>query len=116
MTKLTSSSARDFRAVSSGLLLAAALAGCVLVPAQPSYYPDGPVVSVAPPAPQAEYYGVSPVVGHIWLGGFWGWNGGRHVWNPGYWSAPRSGHHWVPHAWSQSGRGWRLNPGHWRRH
>lgn len=91
--------------------------GCVVAPYGPGYgYGYGDVVNTAPPPPQHEVYGVAPVLGHVWLAGYWGWGGGRHQWVPGHWSAPRAGHAWVPHAWVRSGNGWRMNPGHWRRH
>jgi len=90
------------------------LAGCVVVPAQP--YPAGEVVTVAPPPPQVEYIGPPPAVGYVWLGGYWGWHGGRHVWVGGHWEAPRAGYYWVPHAWVREGNGWRMHEGHWARH
>lgn len=101
------------------LACAATLAttGCVVAPLGGAYGGGGygEVVNVAPPAPQYEVVGVPPVVGQIWIGGYWGWGGGRHNWVPGRWSAPRPGHGWVPHQWQRSGNGWRLNPGHWQR-
>jgi len=94
------------------------LSACVVAPLGPYGGPagGGELVTVAPPAPQYEVVGVAPVVGHIWLGGYWGWHSGRHHWVPGYWSAPRPGHVWVPHSWARVGGGWRLNNGYWRRH
>mgnify|MGYP001404362444 FL=1 len=99
-------------AVASSAIL---LAGCVVAPVGPYYGYDGEVVQVPPPAPQAEYYGAPPVVGQVWIGGFWGWRGGRHVWIGGHWDSPRPGHHWVPHAWVRQGPGWRQRPGYWER-
>ena len=95
---------------------ALALSGCVVAPVGPyggGYY--GEPVAVAPPAPQVEYYGAPPVVGNIWISGFWGWGGGRHVWTPGHWEAPRPGYHWTPHRWEQTPGGWRQRPGRWDR-
>ena len=93
----------------------ALLSGCVVVPAhQPAYAYEGPVVNVAPPAPEVEYYGAPPVVGQVWIGGYWNWAGGRHAWVGGHWEAPpHPGHRWVPHTWVQVKGGWRMNPGHW---
>ncbi len=99
-------------AACAGTLLTA---GCVVAPVGPYYGYEGEVVQVAPPPPQVEYYGPPPVVGQIWIGGFWGWRGGRHVWIGGHWEAPRPGYHWVPHAWLREGPGWRQRPGHWER-
>lgn len=95
----------------SALLL---LGGCVVAPA--GYYDGyGPVVNVPPPAPRVEVYGAPPVVGSVWIGGYWGWRGGGHVWVPGRWDAPRPGYRYVPHAWTPYGGGWRERPGHWDR-
>lgn len=93
--------------------VALSLAGCVVVPAQPRYV--GETVAVEPPPPQVEYVGAPPVVGYVWLGGYWGWHAGRHVWVGGHWEAPRPGYHWVPHAWVHEGGGWRMREGHWDR-
>ena len=101
-------------ALAAGLLLASLLSACIVVPARPAYRDEGPV-AVAPPPPREEYVPVAPAVGYVWLGGFWGWSGGRHVWIGGHWEAPRPGYRWVPHAWVQIGGGWRLHPGHWDR-
>jgi len=98
------------------LLVAASLSGCVVAPA-PAHHPyyAEPVV-VAPPAPRVEYYGAPPVVGQIWIGGFWNWVGNRHEWVPGHWEAPRPGYRWVPHRWAPEGDRWRLQGGHWEEH
>ncbi|WP_077033756.1 YXWGXW repeat-containing protein [Pelomonas sp. KK5] len=95
---------------------AVSLSGCIVAPARGAYAYDGAVVTVAPPAPQVEYYGAPPTPGYIWLGGYWNWVGGRHVWVGGHWEAPRAGYHWVPHAWVHAGNGWRMEPGRWERH
>src|SRR5262245_666786 len=96
--------AMSVRLVRTALLVAAlgaALAGCVVAPVAPApaYGYGSEVVAVAPPPPQAEYIGPPPAVSYVWIGGYWGWRGGRHVWNGGHWEAPRPGYHWVPHAW-----------------
>lgn len=103
------------------------LSACIVVPAGRHYGNGGPgpyggngggevVVNVPPPAPQYEVVGPPPVVGYIWIGGFWNWIGNRHVWVGGRWDAPRQGHAYVPHRWRQDGnRGWRSEPGRWER-
>lgn len=96
----------------AAVVLAAALTGCVVVPADPYY---GGAVTVAPPAPQVEVVGVAPYPGYVWLGGYWNWTGHRHEWVGGHWDAPRPGYRWVPHRWSQGRDGWRLNRGYWQR-
>lgn len=85
------------------------LAGCVVTP--DSYY-DGPVY-VDPPPPRVEYPGYSPVVGYVWIGGYWNWTGHRHEWVPGRWDEPRQGHRWVEPRWEREGRYWRQRPGRW---
>ncbi len=111
-------SMRGFKAAATAVLAAGTLlGGCVVAPA-PGYYGGyygGAVVTVAPPAPQVEVYGVAPGPGYVWIGGYWNWVGGRHVWVPGYWGAGRPGYHWVAHTWVRAGGGWRLAPGHWAR-
>jgi len=105
------------------LLSATMLSGCVVVPypRQAAYY-DGPgpsqsniVVDVAPPAPYAEVVPAIPYFGALWLGGYWGWNGGRHQWVPGRWEQPRPGYAWRPYAWAQQGGRWHLHAGGWVR-
>ncbi|QEL63853.1 hypothetical protein OTERR_03770 [Oryzomicrobium terrae] len=98
------------------LTAAAALSGCVVAPAGRPYY-GGPVYSepvmVAPPPPRVEYVGPPPVVGQVWIGGFWNWTGQRHDWVPGHWENPRPGYTWTPHRWERAGDGWRHAGGHW---
>ena len=106
-------SIRGLKAGAGALIVAAALlSGCYVGPA-PGYY--GGVVTVAPPAPQVEVYGVAPYPGAVWIGGYWNWVGGRHVWVGGHWDHGRPGYHWVPHAWVHEGGGWRMHQGHWAR-
>jgi hypothetical protein len=99
----------------AALLIAASLDACVVAPAQRPYYVTDTVVTVAPPPPQVEYVSPPPMVGHIWIGGFWGWQGGRHIWNNGYWVAPRPGYRWAPHVWVREGNAYRMHQGHWER-
>lgn len=102
-----------FAAVAAAAI-ACALGGCVVVPAEPYGYADGPAVAAAPPAPQVEVIGVAPGPGYFWVGGWWTWNSSRYVWRPGYWSAHRPGYRWVPHEWHRGPGGWQSHPGQWR--
>ncbi|MCP5268946.1 MAG: YXWGXW repeat-containing protein [Zoogloeaceae bacterium] len=87
------------------------LGGCAVTPAAgPRYYEP---VRVAPPPPNIEHVGMPPVVGHVWISGYWNWGGARYVWVPGHWEAPRHGHYWVPHRWERDGDHWRQHGGHW---
>jgi len=94
------------------LLCFAMLSGCIVAPAQPGYYGEQ-VVAVAPPPPREEVIGIAPAAGYFWIGGYWGWAGGRHEWVAGHWEAPRNGQRWVPHEWRHEEHGWRQHPGHW---
>ena len=115
--------------LSLGLATAlATLGGCAVYPAGPYYdnyggygpgygaYGPGVVAPVAPPVPYAEAYGAPPFAGALWIGGYWGWEGGRHVWTPGRWEHPRPGYHWVPRTWTRQGNGWHQHGGNWERH
>jgi hypothetical protein len=103
------------------LVLAATLglSACVVAPLPgPQYGGDpGPVVisPMAPPPMPAEAVVAAPAPGYIWIGGYWGWAGGRHVWTPGRWTAPRPGYHWQPRRWSQGPGGWHQHGGYWAR-
>ena len=99
-----------------GLALSAlALSACVVAPypryaaqaypaypANPTYDEEIAVANVAPPPPYAEVIPVIPFAGAIWLGGYWGWSGGRHVWVGGRWDHPRPGYGWAPHRWPRT--------------
>lgn len=93
------------------------LGACMVVPVDRAGYPvaSSDEVLLAPPPPQYEVVGLAPAPGLIWIGGYWGWTGGRHLWTPGRWTAPRPGYLWSPHRWQRGARGWRESPGHWRR-
>jgi hypothetical protein len=93
--------------------LSVSLSACVVYPARVAY--AGPVVTIAPPAPIVETYGVAPGPGYIWMGGYWNWVGGRHVWVGGHWAAGRAGYVWAPHHWVQGRDGWHMAEGHWVR-
>lgn len=101
------------------------LSACVVAPAHYRPVAAGPapvvassdlVVTVAPPAPYVEVIPPRINMGHVWLPGFWAWQGGRHQWVAGRWEAPPAGrHNWVQHRWVQdSHRGWLFQQGHWR--
>ncbi|MDI6745668.1 MAG: hypothetical protein QMD17_00855 [Rhodocyclaceae bacterium] len=88
------------------------LGACTTYPVHDPYY-DQPIVRVAPPPPQYEYYGSPPRVGYVWISGYWNWGGVRYIWVPGRWDAPRPGHYWVPHKWERQGDHWRQHGGRW---
>ena len=114
------------RSLGLALVLAAsgALSACIVVPAgrvQGSRPPDDDdddrdVVTVAPPAPQVDVVIAAPGPGYFWIGGHWGWIGGRHVWVGGRWQLYRPGWRWAPFVWVRHRRGWRAMPGRWDKH
>lgn len=78
-------------------------------------YQEEAVVDVAPPPPYVEVVPAIPFAGAVWIGGYWGWSGGRHQWVPGRWEHPRPGYSWRAHAWVQQGGRWHLRAGGWVR-
>ena len=99
------------------------LGACIVVPVGCRYggrevdaYDDDEVVTVAPPQPQGEMVIASPGPGYFWIGGHWGWFGGRHAWMGGRWEAHRPGWRWSPFAWMRHRHGWRAAPGRWNRY
>ncbi len=101
---------------STSLVLAATmsllLGACTVTPTYGPRYVE--VVTVEPPPPRVEIVGPPPIVGHIWISGYWNWGGGRYVWVPGRWEAPHPGQVWVPHRWERDGDRWRQSGGHWQ--
>ena len=81
----------------------------------PGYDQPVVVVDIAPPAPYVEMVPAMPYPGAFWIGGYWGWNGGRHQWVPGRWDRPRAGYAYHPHTWVQQGGRWHLQGGGWVR-
>ena len=99
-------------------LCALLMSGCVVAPYAPAYRVyDEPVATAdaPPPPPQVEVVPVVPYAGAIWLGGYWGWGGGRHHWVPGRWDRPRVGFVWAPHRWVPFNGRWHLRGGGWVR-
>lgn len=96
------------------ITLAAALgAGAMLASPAFAHVAVGVSVGFPPPAPRVEHVAVWP--GHVWLPGYWRWNGVRHVWVAGYWTYPRAGYRYVPAHWARTGPAWRFHAGYWVR-
>ena len=73
------------------------------------------VVKVGPLAERVEVRGHAPSPAHVWVGGYWRWNGSAHAWVAGTWTVPpRHGAVWVDGHWRQTPAGWDWVPGHWR--
>lgn len=101
------------RLLAAALAATAWLAGCAVAPYD-SYPVYGDPVYVEPPPPRVEYPGYAPVVGYLWIGGYWTWTGRRHEWMPGRWEAPRPGYRWVEPRWQRDGQQWRQMRGGWQ--
>jgi len=86
--------------------LALALAGCVAAAEQRPKSseaaagappPDGErsagqVLAQTPVAPPDEPFGPAPDAEHVWVRGYWHWDGVRYVWRPGRWERARPGY------------------------
>lgn len=101
------------RRTNRSLLLAAASLAALL--AVPSVEAARVTVRVAPPAARVEVRGVAPSSRHVWVGGYWSWNGSTHLWVAGKWSVPPRGRaRWVDGHWKNvPPGGWVWVPGHW---
>jgi hypothetical protein len=91
--------------------LLAALTGLAAAPGEAAVAVD---IRVAPPPPPVVV-APAPRPGHVWVDGYWRWNGHRHVWVKGYWARARPGYRYVPAHWVQRGPYWHFVPGRWVR-
>lgn len=68
-------------------------------------------------APPPMHYEVVPPPrrGHVWVPGYWNWNGRQHVWVRGHWEVVRVGYYYDSPRWVQHGDRWHLNRGGWQR-
>lgn len=73
------------------------------------------IVKVAPPQPRKELIVARPSPNHVWIAGFWKWEGTKHVWVDGHWVEGRPGYVWVPGHWKKVPVGWEWIEGHWRK-
>ena len=69
-------------------------------------------IGTPPPAPIVEYVPAA-LPGHVWMPGYWAWNGHRHVWNGGTWAKARHGYNHVAGHWEQRGNHWHFQPSRW---
>jgi hypothetical protein len=111
-----------FRSVVVCAIATLTLSACVVAPhpravyAQPAAVQPEIVVGIAPPPPYVEIIPVVPFAGAVWIGGYWGWSGGRHQWVPGRYDYARPGYRWQAHQWSPGLHGnWYLRGGGWIR-
>jgi hypothetical protein len=114
--------------IAGGLALLPALLslGACVVAYRPPYHeaviveggapPEAMIVAEAPPPVPVEVVTVAPAPGLVWVGGYWGWYGGRYVWVSGGWHRPpRAGAVWVGGSWARRpGGGHVWVSGRWR--
>jgi hypothetical protein len=125
-TNANSSMGRSVRFAGAALLIPTLLsfAACIVAYDPPRHEamlveggPSGEVVvNEAPPEAPTEVVTVAPSPGLIWVGGYWGWYGGRYVWVSGGWRRPpRPGGVWVGGYWRpRPGGGHVWVQGRWR--
>ncbi len=91
------------------------LAAAAVARADPNVSWGVTISSGLPPPPVVRYEPVPPPrAAHIWLQGYWGWNGNAHVWVPGHWERQRPGYVYAQPQWIEGPRGWEFRPGGWR--
>jgi hypothetical protein len=79
-----------------------------------------PVVSIRyvdrePPPVRVERVPPLPSPDHVWIAGYWSWNGHAHVWVPGrHHLRPHPRAHWDEGRWVRHERGWHWIEGRWR--
>jgi hypothetical protein len=72
-------------------------------------------VHIGPPAPRVERRPPPPSPRHVWVDGYYRWDGRSYIWAPGYWAQPpRRNARWVPGHWAHRRRGYYWIQGHWR--
>jgi hypothetical protein len=83
---------------------------------QPQYaeQPQYVIVREAPPPIIVERRPPMPGQGHIWIDGYWNWNGRQYVWEPGHWAVPpRERVIWIAPRYERHEQGYRYMPGRW---
>jgi len=75
--------------------------------------PEGGVAIRPPPLPHEDP--ASHRSGHVWIPGFWDWNGDHYSWVAGRWALGRTGCHWRRHQWVARDDRWYLQMGVWVR-
>jgi hypothetical protein len=74
----------------------------------------GVVIKSAPPAPRQEVIVERPSPRHIWVPGYWHWEGHRHVWVAGCWTLPpRERVVYAPAHWDHRSDGYVFVAGQW---
>jgi hypothetical protein len=72
-------------------------------------------VRVGPPPPRREIVVRRPSPRHVWIPGYYRWNGRHYTWVRGYWTLPpRPRAAWVPGYWTPRRGGNVWIAGYWR--
>lgn len=76
----------------------------------------GITISAGTPPPPVRYEPPPPPrPAHVWVEGYWNWNGTAYVWMPGRWLRARPGYDYAQPRWQEGPSGWELHRGGWRR-
>ncbi|HZE99392.1 MAG TPA: hypothetical protein VE981_20475 [Planctomycetota bacterium] len=77
--------------------------------------PPGVLIPEPPPPPRRDEPPPQPSANHVWVGGYWYWNGRTFVWIAGGWVArPRPNAVGVSGHWDRRDAGYFWIPGTWR--
>ena len=91
-------------------VLFAAATGCV---ATVEERPARIYMTAMPPPPLAEAPPARPAATHVWVEGYWHWNGVQYLWIPGHWERPPAGHIWIAPRYMTSEGRYVYQPGVW---
>ena len=69
-------------------------------------------IGTPPPVRVLAYVPVA-MPGHVWVPGYWAWNGHRQVWNSGVWERPRPHYRQAAGHWEQRHEPRRFEPPRW---
>jgi len=69
-----------------------------------------------PPEPLYETMAPSPSEDHVWVDGYWHWNGYEWVWIGGNWVPEQVGYVYIEPYYDYDDGYYVYQPGHWRRH
>ena len=73
-----------------------------------------PIVQTPPPGDREDIKRPPPTKAHVWVPGFWGWDGDHFAWRPGRWEVPPSPYTvWIAPEWKSVKGGYRFRPGNW---
>jgi len=72
-------------------------------------------VRVGPPPARVEVIPARPSPRHVWVHGYWAWQGHHHAWVPGHYVVARPGFVYAEPRWEQRGHGYRYHRGGWHR-